>query len=190
MKIKYYDAINAKEKIKIDVNAKVAHFLKEEANKKRKLSKKQIKNLPQKKREQYYQRKFENNLISLDELIEDGFQPTSLFTIHGSLSTIHKENEYLRSREYVRFINSLKVEIKKTFNIMSETLRTIMFLRYFKNMSIGQIARQLDYEKPTIQTYLSRGTEYLRYFLDEDISMQDKIERMKKMKREQAKYNS
>ena len=41
-------------------------------------------------------------------------------------------------------------------------------------MSIAQIATLLNLSKATAQSYLSRGTGYIKYFLDKDIKEQDK----------------
>ena len=62
-----------------------------------------------------------------------------------------------------------------------------MFLRFFKDYSISQIAKALNISKGSAQVYVSRGCKHIKYFLDEDIKEQDKIYRKNKMKREQNK---
>ena len=88
LKEKYYDRINQKE-IEINVNAKVAHFLKQERDKNRKLSPEEIARLSKKKRQEYFQRSFERKQESLDQLMYDGFQPSEEDTIEDELCRIY-----------------------------------------------------------------------------------------------------
>lgn len=181
LKEKYYDRINKRE-IEINVNAKVAHFLKQERDKNRKLSPEEIARLSKKKRQEYLQRSFERKQESLDQLMYDGFQPSEEDTIEDELCRRYRERKYLASKEYKEFRIQLKREIRKVLDIMPEQIKKAMYLRFFKDMSIAQIATALNVYKATAQSYLSRGTGYIKYFLDKDIKEQDKKDKERRMR--------
>ena len=95
MKRTYYDAINAKAKIEIEVNAKVAHFLEEEEEKNKKLTADESMKLPKQKRETYLQKEFEDDHLSLNHLIDNGFQPCGCGSIEQELIKKYREEKYL-----------------------------------------------------------------------------------------------
>lgn len=188
MKIKYFDRINANAKIEVKVNAKTAHFLKNEKDKHKTLTVDEYNTLSKKKQEEYSQLKFEKGMVSLNELEEKGFEICDSLAIEDSLTLKEYEVRYFQSREYREFRTALKKEIRNVFDKMSVQEKKVMYLRFFKNYSISQVASILGIKKGTAQDYIARGCKHIKYFLDKDIKEQDKLERMRKMKREQKKF--
>lgn len=187
MKIEYFDRINAKANIEVKVNAKTGHFLKNEKNKHKTLTNEEYNALSKKKKEEYNQLKFERSMVSLNEMEEKGFEICDSMTVEESITLKEYEVKYLESREYREFRTSLKKEIRNVFDEMSAQEKKVMYLRFFKNYSISQIASALGIKRGTAQDYIARGCKHINYFLDKDIKEQDKLERMRKMKREQKK---
>lgn len=181
MEIKYFNKIT-KELTTVNVNSKVAHFIESEKQKNKKLPPEQVSKLKKKQKEEYYQIQFENEQYSLDELMEAGFQPSSPFDFDKEIEKKEREKKYLNSLDYKRFRKSLRFEIKKTFDIMPAMIKKAMFLRFFKDLSINEIAKELKISKGATQTLIGRGCEYIKFFLDEDIAEQDKKEKERKMK--------
>ena len=62
---------------------------------------------------------------------------------------------------------------------MSESVKNAMYLRFFKNLSIGGVARELGISKGAAQTSIQRGCKYIKDFLDADIKFQNRKEREK-----------
>lgn len=188
MKIEYFDRINAKTNIEVKVNSKTAHFLKNEKDKYKTLTNDEYNALSKKKQEEYNQLKFEKSMVSLNEMEEKGFEICDSMTVEESITLKEYEIKYLESREYREFRTALKKEIRSVFDKMSAQEKKTMYLRFFKNYSISQIAKVLGIKKGAAQEYLRRGCKHIQYFLDRDIKEQDKLERMRKMKREQKKF--
>lgn len=188
MKIEYYDRINAK-KIKLDVNPKVAHFIKNERKKNVVLSDDQFNKLSFKKQDEYCQLRFERSVNSLSEMEENGFELADNVDFEEVAGMRDYEKNYLRSSEYREFRTSLKKEIRNVFDEMSSQVKKVMYLRFFRNCSISCIAYKLGVAKGTAQDYIARGCKHIKYFLDKDIREQDKLGRLKKMKREQKKFS-
>ena len=186
LKEKYYDRIN-KTEIEINVNAKISHLFEDERLKNNFLEDKEIEKLPKRQQEMYLQEQSEKSYLELDKMMDNGFQPSELGTFEEELRLRDWEKKYLKSNDYRRFVKNLQTEIKNTMNIMPEKIRVVMYFRFFKNMSISQIAKILHLSKSTAQDYISKGCGYLKYFLDKDIKKQDKIERERRMKFEQRK---
>lgn len=189
MEIQYKDRIHRK-KITVKVNAKVAHFIAKENEKKKTLLPEEVAALSSKKQEEYNQRQFEKKQESLDALLEDGFQPTIEVDIIQEIETREREKRYLNSVGYKIFRKNLKDEIRKTLDIMPTEIQKVMFLRFFKDMSISQIAKELGITKSTAQTQISRGCGYIKYFLNKDIKEQDKREQEYRMKRAQQRLQN
>lgn len=186
MKEKYYDRINKRE-IEINVNAKVAHFLKQERDKNRILSPEEIARLSKKKQQEYLQRSFERKQESLDQLMYDGFQPSEEDTIEDELCRRYRERKYLASKEYKEFRLQLKKEIRKVLDKMPEQVKKSMYLRFFKDCSLREIAKLLNLSIASVREYLSRGCGYIKYFLDKDIKEQDKKDKERRMKSAQIR---
>ena len=155
MKIRYYDHFT-KKVIETDVSVKVAHYIEKER--------------ARQKEEREQQEK--EPILSLDELMEKGFQPYSLNTIEREIIIREKERKYLNSNEYKKFRADMKDEIKKKFNEMPDMIKKAMFLRFWKDMSIGQIASILHVSKGTAQDYIRRGCVYIKDFLNKDLKKQ------------------
>ena len=96
MKIRYYDHFT-KKVIETDVSVKVAHYIEKER--------------ARQKEEREQQKK--EPVLSLDELMENGYQPYSLTTIEREIILREKERKYLNSNEYKKFRADMKEEIKK-----------------------------------------------------------------------------
>lgn len=166
MKIKYYSHLEGCV-IYVEVNAKVAHAL--EMFKKQR--KKRINN------ESNY------SFVSLNQIAENGFDIPDEVNLEDMVIVRDKDRRYLESNEYRKFYSRLKKEISSKFNIMSENVRKAMFLRFFKNMSIGQIAQVMNCQRGTAQKYLQRGTRYIRNFLNADIREQDEKELIRALRK-------
>ncbi len=189
MKIKYYDRIH-KRMIEVEGNAKTKHFLEQEEEKKKKLKPEEVKKLPKKKQEEYYQRDFERSMCSLDELLDAGFQPCEERTIEQEIIKRHRERRYLNSPQYKKFKCSLQKELLRAFNVMPEYLQQVMFLRFFKDCSISEIADCLEIARGTAQKYIGRGCSYIKDFLEKDIKEQNRLERLAKEKRARKKLEN
>ena len=157
MKVKYYSHLEGCD-IYVKVNAKVAHALED--------FKEQRKN--RLNDESHY------SFISLNEMVENGHDIPDEVSLDDIIILRDRERRYLESNEYRRFYTRLRNEISNKFDKMSVKVREAMFLRFFMNMSIGQIAKALNCHKATAQTYLQRGTKYINAFLNKDIKEQDK----------------
>ena len=181
LKEKYYDRIN-KTEIEVNVNAKVAHFLQKEREKNRILSPDEVAKLSKKKQEEYYQRSFERKQESLDQLMYDGFQPSEEDTIEDELCRRYRERKYLASKEYKEFRLQLKKEIRKVLDKMPEQVKKSMYLRFFKDCSLREIAKLLNLSIASVREYLSRGCGFIKYFLDKDIKEQDKKDKERRMR--------
>ncbi|MBE5758366.1 MAG: hypothetical protein E7345_05555 [Clostridiales bacterium] len=155
MKIRYFDHFT-KKVIEVDVSVKVAHYIEKER--------------ARQKEEREQQEK--EPILSLDELIEKGFQPYSLNSIEREIIIREKERKYLNSNEYKKFRADMKDEIKKKFNEMPDMIKKVMFLRFWKDMSIGQIANALHISRSSAQVYVQRGCGYIKDFLNKDIRKQ------------------
>ena len=169
MKVKYYSHLEGCV-IYVDVNAKVAHAL----EKFKKQRKKRLND------ESHY------SFISLNEMVENGHDIPDEVSLDDIIILRDKERKYLESNEYRRFYTRLRNEISSNFSKMSEKVREAMFLRFFKNMSIGQIANILHCHKSTARTYLQRGTKYISAFLNQDIKEQD----LKDIRRANRKFKN
>ena len=90
-----------------------------------------------------------------------------------------REEIYFKSNEYKAFRKKLLLEIKKQMPKMSESVKNAMYLRFFKNLSIGGVARELGISKGAAQTSIQRGCKYIKDFLDADIKFQNRKEREK-----------
>ena len=155
MKIRYYDHFT-KKVIETDVSVKVAHYIEKER--------------ARQKEEREQQKK--EPVLSLDELMENGYQPYCLTTIEREIIIREKERKYLNSNEYKKFRADMKEEIKRKFNEMPDYLKRVMFLRFWKDMSISQIASILHVSKGTAQDYVKRGCVYIKEFLNKDLKKQ------------------
>lgn len=173
MEIEFYDTIN-KQMIKVEVTPKVAHQLK--------MTKRQ-KEIDRAKR-----KAAGVTFVSLDAMIENGHQFASDFDIEKELECREFERKYLNSPEYKRFRNSLRQEIARAMDKMSKTEKQAMFLRFWKEMSIGQIAKTLGIAKGTAQDYLQRGCQKIKKFLEKDIKEQDELERDRKYQKRKKNF--
>jgi len=55
---------------------------------------------------------------------------------------------------------------------MPDMIKKVMFLRFWKDMSIGQIANALHISRSSAQVYVKRGCGYIKDFLNKDIRKQ------------------
>lgn len=195
MKINYYDHFS-KQVIEVQASAKVVHFIQNERDKNKILNEEEIENLSKKKKEEYYQRDFERDFCSLDEKMENGYQPAIKRTIEMEIEQREREKRYLQSEDYKEFRRKLLQEIKNKMPTMPDYIKKVMYLRFFKEMSISQIGKVLGFTKSTAQSYIARGCKYIKKFLDEDIKYQNKKERRRleklqeeRLKQEEEKEN-
>lgn len=187
MIIKYFDKIK-NEYVDLKVNAKVAHFIEKERNKNKTLTDDEFNKLPRKKQEEYSQLKFEKGLLSLNAMEEKGFEVSETLLFEDIVDIKEYELKYFQSREYRDFRAALKKEIRKVFDDMSVQEQQAMYLRFFKEYSLNRIALAMGVDISSVRSYLQRGSKHIKYFLDDDIKEQDKLDRLKKMKREQKKF--
>ena len=171
MRMRYYDGFQ-EEWITIDVDAKVKH----EFQNRRK----------EREEDRKERKKYGIKFKSIERMKEvEKAELVCELTLEQEYEIREKEIKYLQSPQYRRFRNQLCEEIRLNFDKMSPMVRKSMYLRFFKDYSIAQIAKCLNIAKGTAQEYLSRGTSYIAYFLDADIEEQKKIERERRMKRAQ-----
>lgn len=155
MKVRYYDHFT-KQVVEVNVSVKVAHFIEKERARQKEEREQQAK----------------EPVLSLDELLSKGFQPCCLNSIEREIIIREKERKYLNSNEYKQFRADLKDEVRKKFNEMPNYLKKVMFLRFWKDMSISQIANVLHVSKGTAQDYVQRGCVYIKDFLNKDLKKQ------------------
>ena len=55
---------------------------------------------------------------------------------------------------------------------MPDYLKKVMFLRFWKDMSIGQIANALHISRSSAQVYVQRGCGYIKDFLNIEFEKQ------------------
>lgn len=170
MKIRYFDHFT-KKVIETDVSVKVAHYIEKER--------------ARQKEEREQQKK--EPVLSLDELMENGYQPYSLTTIEREIIIREKERKYLNSNEYKKFRADMKEEIKSKFNEMPDMIKKVMFLRFWKDISIGQIATALHITRSSAQTYIQRGCGFIKDFLNKDIRKQ-KLKEKRELERLVKKF--
>lgn len=90
-------------------------------------------------------------------------------TINRLIIIRNRERKYFNSNEYKEFKNNLQIGIKNFISKMSKQVGTAMFLRFAKSMSIGQIAKAMKCSKSSEQTYLCRGTKYIKNYLNQPL---------------------
>lgn len=164
MKEKYYDNFSHK-KITVQVNSKVSKYLKQNKKEMRKIERNEF-----------------GFIISLDKLSDAGFQASDPITFKDQIDIKEKEQKLLNSRSYKSFRKSLQQEITGKMDKMSDKVKIAMYLRFFKNMSLSQIAKEMDIAIWTVRTHLQRGTESIKKFLEKDIKKEDEKDRYKKYK--------
>ena len=98
-----------------------------------------------------------------------------------------KKKKCFSNRQYKKFRIKFRREIRKILDIMSEQIKKVLFLRFFKDMSLSEIASKLNIKKGTVQSYLNRGIKHIRYFLDDNIKEQDKRYKEKRMRAAQSR---
>ena len=126
-------------------------------------------------------RKQDKDNLSLEKLLDKGFQPVGMTSVEKEIAKRNREQRYLNSYDYKKFRKSLQKEIRSKMDKIPDYLKPVMFLRFFKNYSIGQIAKTLGISRGTAQQYIARGCKRISGFLNRDIKKQDEIEKNKKM---------
>ena len=177
MKIRYFDHFT-KKVIEVNVSVKVAHFIEKERARQKEEREQQAK----------------EPILSLDQLKLKGFEPCALCPLEREVIIREKERKYLNSNDYKQFRADMKEEIKKKFNEMSPMVRKAMYLRFWEDLSIGQIASILHITRGAAQTHLQRGCQHIKEFLRKDIKKQDlkekrEIEKLVKLFLEQQQNN-
>lgn len=88
---------------------------------------------------------------------------------------VKKDNKLkiINSNDYKKFIGGLQPNIKNIFCKMSNMEKKVMFLKFFKDMSFGSIAEELDCVKGTVQCYFKRGCTKFKKYLDDEFAMQE-----------------
>lgn len=170
MKIKFYNHI-AKEIEEVDVQPQVANYLESQ----------------RKKVARNKAREARIGIISLNELEEKGIYLCEEFDIDEEVEKRTSREKYLNSIEYKKFRNEVRKEISRNFNKMSKRVQQAMFLRFYRNYTISQIAKTLKITKGAAQEYLRRGTVAIKTFLENDIKEQDRLDRLNKEKMELEK---
>lgn len=61
-----------------------------------------------------------------------------------------------------------KLDLHNAIDLLGEKYRTVIILKYFREMSIKNIADVMDIPENTVKTYLKRGKEALSKILKED----------------------
>lgn len=170
MKLRYFDRFT-KKVIITETNVKVAHYIEKERARQKEEREKQEK----------------EPILSLDELFEKGYQPVCTHSVEREIFIREKERKYLNSNEYKQFRADMREEIKAKFNEMPDYLKKVMFLRFWKEMSISQIADVLHTKRGTIQGYIQRGCVHIKDFLNRDLKNQ-KAKEKREMERMVKKF--
>lgn len=79
-----------------------------------------------------------------------------------------RKRKLINSNDYKKFMGGLQPNIKNIFCKMSNMEKKVMFLRFFKEMSLGGIAEELDCAKGSVQSYLLRVFKKMKKYLDEE----------------------
>lgn len=170
MKLRYFDRFT-KKVIITETNVKVAHYIEKERARQKEEREKQGK----------------EPILSLDELFEKGFQPVCTHSIEREIFIREKERKYLNSNEYKQFRADMREEIKAKFNEMSPMVRKTMYLRFWEELSIGEIANILHITRGAAQTHLQRGGVHIKDFLNRDLKNQ-KAKEKREMERMVKKF--
>ena len=107
------------------------------------------------------------HFVSLDSMSEedrDEVMYQNSMEVRNLLTKIEKE--YLQSALYKKFRIELCDEIKMKFCQMKPKVRKAMYLRWFKDMSIIQIAALMKIRNWEAQALLRKGTRYISDFLN------------------------
>lgn len=107
------------------------------------------------------------HFVSLDSMSEeerDEVMYQNSMEVRNLLTKM--EREYLQSALYKQFRIDLCNEIKIKFCQMKPKVRIAMYLRWFKDMSIIQIAALLKVQNWEAQALLRKGTSYIADFLN------------------------
>lgn len=78
-----------------------------------------------------------------------------------------RRRKFINSNDYKKFISGLQPNIKDVFCNLSNMEKKTMFLRFYKEMSLGGIAEELDCAKGSVQSYLLRAFKKMKNYLDE-----------------------
>lgn len=78
-----------------------------------------------------------------------------------------RRRKFINSNDYKKFISGLQPNIKNVFYKLSDMEKKTMFLRFYKEMSLGGIAKELDCAKGSVQSYLLRAFKKMKNYLDE-----------------------
>lgn len=125
----------------------------------------------------------EDTLDSIQETILQAYKNINCLTHEEYFKTwiikilINKCNELLRKRkrlvslhEYnnkeIYYDNTDAVDLKDAVNKLGDTLKIIVILYYFEDMSIRDISESLKVPEGTIKSRLSKAREKLKYFLE------------------------
>ena len=152
MKWRYFDKIKKKW-----VSLKTSHEFKDEFDKENRAN----------KIDKEYRLKCGIHFVSLDSMSEedrDEVMYQNSMEVRNLLTKM--EREYLQSALYKQFRIELCNEIKIKFCQMKPKVRMAMYLRWFKDMSIIQIAALMKVQNWEAQALLRKGTSYIAEFLN------------------------
>ena len=77
-----------------------------------------------------------------------------------------RRRKFINSNDYKKFMSGLKPNIKNVFYKLSNMEKKTMFLRFYKEMSLGAIADEFDCAKGSVQSYLLRAFKKMKKYLD------------------------
>ena len=98
-----------------------------------------------------------------------------------------KKKKRFSNRQYKEFRVEIDKDLRKILDIMPEQIKNVLLLRFFKNMPFSEIASKLNIKKGTVQSYLNRGINHIRFFLDDNIKEQEKRYKVKRMRAAQTR---
>lgn len=117
--------------------------------------------------------------ISIDKLKEPKYFNTWLtrILINIALTHIKKTSKivYLDDHEMNKAMGTHETSVDESIyiwqalNSLEEKHREVIILKYFNDLTIGEVAKVLEYPVGTVKTYLNKGLSKLRSIMRKDV---------------------
>ncbi|SHK56066.1 RNA polymerase, sigma subunit, SigV [Clostridium cavendishii DSM 21758] len=117
--------------------------------------------------------------ISIDKLKEPKYFNTWItrILINNAINLIRKNGKVIllvdnmkENDEFVSDSNSdTKLDLLNAIDGLDDRYKNVIILKYFKDLTINEIAEVLDCPVGTVKTHLNKGLSKLRVFLGEEI---------------------
>ncbi|MDS0526245.1 sigma-70 family RNA polymerase sigma factor [Clostridium sp. SHJSY1] len=117
--------------------------------------------------------------ISIDKLKEPKYFKTWLtrILINNSINFINKTRKIVYITDDMKSESGYcegnkideKLDMLSSIDKLEEKCKTVILLKYFQDLTIAEISEVLDCPIGTIKTYLNKGLNKLRVFMNEEI---------------------